>query len=91
MARERQKYVTLYNPDNGTEVEVPESRAETLKGRGFTTAKPRNPGAKRRKTQDGGDNSAMQAEIDRLTAENEAMKAEQAQTASGNKAPADTK
>ncbi len=36
-----EKLVTLYNPEHGTEVEVNESRAEVLKGRGYTTSKPR--------------------------------------------------
>lgn len=41
MAQERKKYVTLYNPDHGTQVEVDENRAEVLKSRGYTTSKPR--------------------------------------------------
>lgn len=39
---ERKKYVTLYNPDNGTEVEVDEERAKVLKDRGYTDKKARN-------------------------------------------------
>jgi len=77
MARDRTKYVTLYHPENLTEVEVDEDRAEVLKGRGYTTSKPRAPrgrkGASRLEQMN--DNSAeLQAEIDRLKAENEALK-----------------
>lgn len=39
---ERKKYVTLFNPDNGTEVEVDEERAKVLKDRGYTDKKARN-------------------------------------------------
>lgn len=47
MARDRTNYVTLYNPDTGSEVEVSEERGEVLKGRGYTTSKPRNSGRRK--------------------------------------------
>lgn len=69
-----EKLVTLYNPDHGTEVEVNEERAEVLKGRGYTTSKPRiRRGTKTGAKADDG-NVELQAELERLRAENEALK-----------------
>lgn len=66
MARDANKWVTLYSP-GGTEVDVKESRAEVLKGRGYTTSKPRNPGGRTRRAKD--DNSAeLQAQLDAANA-----------------------
>ena len=70
-----EKLVTLYNPDNGTEVEVNEDRAEVLKDRGFTAKRARSYTGPNSQKRQGSDNSAeLQAEIDRLKAENEALK-----------------
>jgi hypothetical protein len=73
MARDRQKYVTLYAP-GGTEVEVPEKRGEVLKERGYTTSKPRNPRTNNERRNKGDNSSELQAEIERLKVENEALK-----------------
>lgn len=73
MARDTSNWVKLYSP-YGTEVEVKEGRAEVLKGRGYTTSKPRN--VSRAKGRKAADNSAelesANAEIERLRAELEA-------------------
>ena len=74
MARDTTKNVTVYHPETLTPNDVSEERAEVLKARGYTTSKPRQP--KSGKTSQAADNSAaMQAEIDRLKAENESLKA----------------
>lgn len=76
-----EKYVTMYDPDNATVVEVTEERAEVLKGRGYTDKKPRDFGKAKPKAARGGapDNSAelaaKDAEIERLRADLEAATA----------------
>lgn len=76
MAQERQKYVELYAP-GGTQVEVPEKRAEVLKDRGYTTSKPRNPrtNSSRRQADNSAELEAMRQENERLKAELDAAKA----------------
>lgn len=65
MARDTSNWVKLYSPD-GTEVTVKERRAEVLKGRGYTTSKPRTT-AKRKGLK--ADNSAeLQAQLDAANA-----------------------
>lgn len=72
---EKVKYTKLYAPD-GTLVEVEgEERAEVLKDRGYTSSKPKNP------TVPAVQGNSAQAEIDRLTAENEKLKADAAEAA----------
>jgi hypothetical protein len=76
MGEKRPTFTKLYAPD-GTLVEVEgEERATLLKEqRGYTTSKPRNP------TKPAVQSNDAQAEIDRLTAENEALKAAAAKPA----------
>lgn len=72
---ERKKYVTLYNPDNGTEVEVDEGRGETLKARGYTTKKARSyegPNSSRRQGGTAADTSDIQRQLDEANARAEA-------------------
>lgn len=71
---ERKKYVTLYNPDHGTEVEVDENRAETLKSRGYTTKRARSYGNSNRRTTGGtaADTSDLQRQLDEANARAEA-------------------
>ena len=80
-----EKYVTLYDPESATAVEVTEERAKVLKDRGYTDKKPRDFG-KKAATARGGrsaggavDNSAelaeKDAEIERLQAELDAATA----------------
>lgn len=64
MAQTKEKFVELYAPD-GTHVEVSEERGEILKGRGYTTRKPRP--------------QTAPAKADDQSAEVEALKAELAQ------------
>lgn len=71
MARDRTNYVTLYHPETLTEVEVSEDRAEVLKGRGYTTSKPRNSGRRKgaSRMEQIADNSAeLQAQLDAANA-----------------------
>lgn len=65
MAEKRVEYFKLYNPDNGTEVEVAgKERAEVLKGRGFTEKKARSySGPNSAKRSDGRDESAEVADL----------------------------
>lgn len=65
-----EKYVTLYDPESATAVEVTEERAAVLKDRGFTDKKPRDFGKKSAPARGGrsaagaADNSAELAEKD---------------------------
>lgn len=70
-----EKFVTLYDPDSSTVVEVPEARGKMLQElRGYTDKKPRDFGKVKPKAARGtADNSAelaeKDAEIERLRAE----------------------
>ena len=83
-----EKLVTLYNP-NGTEVEVNEERAKVLKDRGFTTSKPRKPANSnlnnRKDAVSGAAMSDLQAELDKMRAENEQLKADAEAAKAGQK------
>jgi hypothetical protein len=78
-----EKLVTLYNPDNGTEVEVNEGRGKALKDRGFTEKKARSyTGPNSQKRSAGGQTddttvSDLKARLDALEKENADLKAAQ--------------
>jgi hypothetical protein len=79
MAEKRPTYTKLYAPD-GTHVEVEgEERAQVLKDRGYTDKKPRNPTGPATPAGD------QTAELERLKAENEALRQQAADNAGAGK------
>ena len=74
MAQTKEKYVTLYAP-GGTEVEVGETRAEVLKGRGYTTKAPRSVPSLRRPAPGDDRVTQLEAELAQAKADLEAATA----------------